>query len=67
MSPVSTDEDLRQLAMSLPETSEQAAWGMPTFRVRNRIFASLSPAHGPGIKISRDERAGPRLAAKHGL
>lgn len=55
---MSTDDDFRETALSLPETSEKAAWGMPTFRVRGKIFASLSPSHGPGVKISREERAG---------
>lgn len=54
---MSTDEDLRAIALSLPDTSEKLAWGMPTFRVREKIFASLSPRHGPGVKISQEERA----------
>ena len=54
---MSTDEDLREAALSLPETAEKLAWGMPTFRVREKIFASLSPRHGPGVKISQEERS----------
>ncbi|QGK68245.1 MmcQ/YjbR family DNA-binding protein [Allosaccharopolyspora coralli] len=54
---MSSPADLREIALSLPDTSEKAAWGMPTFRVRGKIFASLSDPHGPGVKISPEERA----------
>jgi predicted DNA-binding protein (MmcQ/YjbR family) len=30
---------LRAICLALPEAIEQAAWGDPTFRVRNKIFA----------------------------
>jgi hypothetical protein len=53
---VSSEDDLRELALSLPETTEQAAWGMPTFRVGGKIFAALNPKHGPGILTAREER-----------
>jgi hypothetical protein len=36
---VSTEDDLRALALALPDTTEKLAWGMPTFRVRGKIFA----------------------------
>lgn len=32
---------LRGLSAALPETTEVLAWGHPTFRVRNKIFASF--------------------------
>ncbi|MGH3625148.1 MAG: MmcQ/YjbR family DNA-binding protein [Sciscionella sp.] len=54
---MSDTDDLREIALSLPETSERAAWGMPTFRVKDKIFASINPRHGVGVKISREERA----------
>lgn len=44
-------ERLRALALSLPEAHEVEAWGEPTFRVRNRMFASYARAeshHGAG-------------------
>lgn len=34
-------ERLRKICLSLPETAEVEAWGHPTFRVRNKIFASM--------------------------
>lgn len=42
---------LRALCLALPEAHEVPAWGEPTFRVRNRMFATYaSPAnhHGAG-------------------
>lgn len=34
-------EELRQMALALPESEEIETWGHPTFRVRNKIFASM--------------------------
>ena len=42
---------VRRICLSLPETSEKEAWGEPTFRVRNKLFAMYSSAtnhHGRG-------------------
>src|SRR5712691_3388062 len=42
---------LRKLCLSLPEAHEVEAWGEPTFRVRNRLFAMYADAgnhHGAG-------------------
>lgn len=42
---------LRALCLALPEAHEVIAWGEPTFRVRNKIFAmfaSASSHHGAG-------------------
>ena len=42
---------LRKLCLALPEAHEVEAWGEPTFRVRNKLFAMYaSPAthHGNG-------------------
>jgi hypothetical protein len=33
--------DVRRLALSLPETTEEDHFGRPSFRVRGRIFATL--------------------------
>jgi hypothetical protein len=32
----------RRLALSLPESVEKETWGHPTFRVRDRIFMTMS-------------------------
>jgi hypothetical protein len=42
---------LRKLCLSLPEAHEVEAWGEPTFRVKNKIFAMYASAnnhHGGG-------------------
>jgi hypothetical protein len=42
---------LRALCLALPEAHEVEAWGEPTFRVRNKIFAMHAAAgnhHGAG-------------------
>jgi hypothetical protein len=42
---------LRKLCLALPEAHEVTAWGEPTFRVRNKMFATYAKAgnhHGDG-------------------
>ena len=42
---------LRKLCLVLPEAHEVEAWGEPTFRVRNKLFAMYASAgnhHGAG-------------------
>jgi hypothetical protein len=42
---------LRKLCLALPEAHEVEAWGEPTFRVRNKLFAMYAAAgnhHGAG-------------------
>jgi hypothetical protein len=42
---------LREICLSFPEAHEVEAWGEPTFRVRNKLFAmhsSASTHHGKG-------------------
>lgn len=34
-------EDVRRIALSLPDTTEKTAWSMPTFRVAEKMFATL--------------------------
>lgn len=56
---------LRSLCLALPESHEVIAWGEPTFRVRNKLFAMYSSAdnhHGAGrasawIKAARNSQA----------
>ncbi|MFI1252899.1 MmcQ/YjbR family DNA-binding protein [Streptomyces netropsis] len=62
-----TAEDVRAIALSLPETAERLAWGMPTFRVGGaagkaakggKIFAALADDDASmGVKCPREERA----------
>ncbi|WP_328391401.1 MmcQ/YjbR family DNA-binding protein [Nocardia sp. NBC_00416] len=39
-----TGDDVRAYALSLPATTEQFTWGMPTFRVERRLFLTLPEA-----------------------
>jgi predicted DNA-binding protein (MmcQ/YjbR family) len=42
---------IRKLCLGLPESHEVEAWGEPTFRVRNKLFAMYTTAnnhHGGG-------------------
>jgi len=42
-------ERLRQICRELPETCEKIAWGTPTFRVKDRMFAMyVDNHHGDG-------------------
>jgi hypothetical protein len=36
---------LRRICLALPEAAEKATWDIPTFRIRDKIFAM---AHDPG-------------------
>src|SRR5574339_662154 len=38
-------ERLRALCLALPEAHEVRAWGEPTFRVNNKLFAMYAGAH----------------------
>jgi hypothetical protein len=40
---------LRRVCLALPEAHEKIAWGMPTFRVKNKLFAHYrNNHHGDG-------------------
>jgi len=36
-----TENDVRRVALSLPETAEKPSYGTPGFRVKDRLFARL--------------------------
>ena len=51
MPPVRPLPRLRKLCLALPEAHEVEAWGEPTFRVKNKLFAMFADAnnhHGGG-------------------
>ena len=57
-----TADEFRSLALSFPETSENAHMGHPDFRVRGKIFATLGPDEDWGmVKLTTDQQA--RLSA----
>lgn len=46
---------LRELCLSLPETSESASWGHPNFRAGKRTFATFEIVKGrPSIALRLD-------------
>ena len=69
--PASPLPRLRRLCLALPEAHEVEAWGEPTFRVRNKIFATYASAsnhHGRGrnstwVKAAPGEQAAMVAAA----
>jgi hypothetical protein len=47
----SAAERVRRICLTLPEATEQEAWGEPTFRIRKKIFAMFAAGgnhHGAG-------------------
>lgn len=62
---MATWEDVRAVALSLPETEEATSHGEVAFKVRKKLFAWESP-HEHGrlvVKVDRDER--PLLVASN--
>lgn len=51
-------DQVRQLALGLPGATERETWGKPTFRVGDRLFATLA-ADGSmaAVKASRGDQA----------
>ena len=49
--------DFRELALSLPEAIEKETWGIPTFRVRDKMFAiAASDLSTVSVKSTHDEQ-----------
>ena len=52
------EERLRAICMRLPDVQEKEAWGDPTWRVRDRIFAMLKRGDGrPSVWLKAPEGA----------
>ncbi|MGW1543316.1 MmcQ/YjbR family DNA-binding protein [Streptomyces sp. NPDC002309] len=50
-------EDVRRKALSLPDTTEKIAWGMPTFRVAGKMFATLPEEETSlAVRCPKEER-----------
>ena len=53
-----TADELRRVVLSLPEAEERETWGHPTFRVRDKMFATLSDdGLLATVKATRQEQA----------
>jgi hypothetical protein len=48
---VADDDDVRRLALALPDTAEKPSWGTPGFRVHDKLFARLHDQ--PGVLVLR--------------
>lgn len=55
---MATGDDVRRIVLALPEAQERETWGHPTFRVRDRMFATLSDdGTRATAKATKDEQA----------
>jgi hypothetical protein len=48
---MATEDDVRELALSLPETSERPSYGSPGFRVKGTLFARLRNEAEGGLLV----------------
>jgi hypothetical protein len=46
-----TLDEIRRMALALPEVIEQEHWGNPSFRIRGRIFATVPDAEHLNVMI----------------
>ena len=55
---MATAEEFRNVVSSLPEAEERETWGHPTFRVRDKMFATLSDdGRSATVKATREEQS----------
>jgi hypothetical protein len=55
---MSSGDELRKIALSLPEAEERETWGSATFRVRDKIFVMMSDdGTGASVKATKDEQS----------
>ncbi|MDG9700771.1 MmcQ/YjbR family DNA-binding protein [Streptomyces sp. DH37] len=51
-------DDVRRIALSLPETVEKEAWSMPTFRVAGKMYITVPDDEtSVAVRCPRHERA----------
>lgn len=51
-------DDVRRIALSLPETVEKEAWSMPTFRVAGKMYVTVPDDQTSfAVRCPRHERA----------
>ncbi|GHK02089.1 hypothetical protein SY2F82_38860 [Streptomyces sp. Y2F8-2] len=57
MPDMSDAEDVRRIALSLPDSTEKIAWSMPTFRVAGKMFATLPEDESSmAVRCPKEER-----------
>jgi hypothetical protein len=54
-SAVPTWDDVRRIALSLPETSEKLIWGTPSWRVRTKLFVWERPLRKGDLEALGDD------------
>ena len=54
---MTTARDARRLALALPEATEQDHHGMPSFRVRDKIFATMPDEKHLHVFVDADDTA----------
>jgi hypothetical protein len=57
--PARTLQRVRKICLAFPETSEKLAWGHPTFRVRDKIFATIGVNPEDGNKVTMTAKPPP--------
>ena len=50
------DDDVRRLALRLPEAEEKSHFGKADFRVRNKIFATLPDRRRAVVKLTTEQQ-----------
>ena len=61
---MASPDDIRRLALALPEAVEADHHGMPSFRVRGKIFSTIHLAH-PRMMVKLDPEDQHNLAEGH--
>jgi hypothetical protein len=62
---VATWEDVRRIALALPETSEQGSWGSPSWRVKGKGFVWERPLRRADLDALGDDAPdGPILGVR---
>lgn len=52
-----TDDEVKSIALSLPDAELREHWGKPSFRVRDKIFAVIQPdGVSLVLKTTKDDR-----------
>jgi hypothetical protein len=61
---MASPDDIRRLALALPEAVEADHFGMPSFRVRGKIFSTIHLGH-PRMMVKLDPEDQSNLAEAH--
>ncbi len=62
---MATWDDVRRIALALPETTEKAMWGTPSWRVKDKLFVWERPLRNSDLKaLGDDAPSGPILGVR---